>query len=181
MSVESSTPLPRSRQALEQARRVLDELPEKEASVEKYRDLVPWALDRLDNVWRTIDDESRGQRTPEFGAWWAAQRTGTRDAVKRLRNAEVKRGEISTRRRSTFTFPGTMTIYEDRSITFHDADGAELPAGPEGVHIEANETKRLWDFALPGLEDRPVQDVLETIYAVLADLVLPKAESLLAA
>ncbi len=36
-----------------------------------------------------------------------------------------------------------------------------------------------WDFAVPGLADRPVQDVLELVYSQLADSVLPTAEQLL--
>jgi hypothetical protein len=92
VTLEEPNSLPRSRAALAQARRVLDDLARRELSREGYSDQIPYALDRLDNVWRTIDDESEGQRTHEFGAWWKKQRTRTRDSVKVLRNRAVKSG-----------------------------------------------------------------------------------------
>jgi hypothetical protein len=176
---EETTPLPESREALEQARRILDQLPDKEGSIEQYRDLVPYALDRLDNVWRTIKDESKGRRTHCFGTWWAEEHTRTRDAVKALRNAELKRGMKSTRKRSRFAIPGFVQVHEDGTITVHREDGSEIESGPEGVRVTATEIESRWDFNVPGLEDRPVQEVLETVYTVLAERVLPTAERLL--
>jgi hypothetical protein len=171
---EHTTPLPESRAALAQARRLLDQLPDKEDSLEEYRDLIPYALDRLDNVWRTINEESEGQRTQQFAAWWAEQRTRTRDSVKVLRNYELKRNVQLTRKRSRFKFPGTMQIHKDRTITYHHEDGSEVEGIPTFIHTESR-----WDFNVPGLEDRPVQEVLETVYTVLAERVLPTAERLL--
>jgi hypothetical protein len=109
--------LPRSRKALEQARRVLDELPSKAASPTGYRDHVPWALDRLENVWRTINEESRGRRTAEFGTWWAGELSGNRAAINQLRNAEVKRGEQTTRRTMVFKAVNQIRVDEDGRIT----------------------------------------------------------------
>ena len=170
--------LPKSRAALEQARRVLDQLPTKERSVQDYRDHIRYVLDRLDNVWRTIDAESKGRRTPEFGEWWAAQTTETRSAIKWLRTAEVKEGAVSTRKRSRLAVEGFMRVHEDGSMTFHREDGSEIEAGPQGIGVTAKETESLWDFAVPGLEERRVQDVLETVYSN-PDRVLTKAERLL--
>jgi hypothetical protein len=178
---EETTPLAASRAALDQARRLLDQLPDKERSVEEYRDVIPYVLDRLDNVWRTIDAESRGRRTPQFETWWAAQQTRTRDAIKVLRNAELKRGVQLTRKRSRFKFSGFMRIHEDGTITFHNEDGSEFESGLEGVDVTMTETESRWDFNVPGLEDRPVQEVLETAYTTLAERVLPTAERLLCA
>jgi hypothetical protein len=179
MAPEETTPLPRSRAALAQARRLLDQLPDKESSVEEYRDLIPYALDRLDNVWRTIDAESRGRRTQQFGTWWAEQHTSTRDAIKRLRNAELKHGVQMTRKRSRFTFSGFMRIHDDGTITFHNQDGSEFESGLEGVDVAMTETESRWDFEVPGLEDRPVQEVLEAVYTTLAEHLLPTAERVL--
>jgi hypothetical protein len=39
--------------------------------------------------------------------------------------------------------------------------------------------KARWEYTAPGLEGRSVQEVLETVYTVLADQVLPEAERLL--
>ena len=50
MAPQETSPLPRSRAALEQARRVLDQLYASEESVRDYRDKMPYVLDRLDNV-----------------------------------------------------------------------------------------------------------------------------------
>ena len=179
MAPEETTPLPKSRAALEQARRLLDELPARERSVQEYRDHVPYVLERLDHVWRTIDAESRGRRTPEFGEWWAGQTTSTRNAIKWLRNQELKHGVQSTRKRSRFAVQGFMRVHENGRMTWHREDGSEIEPGPQGVEVSAKETESLWDFAVPGLEDQPVQDLLETVYTNLADRVLPTAERLL--
>jgi hypothetical protein len=179
VAAEDTTPLPKSRAALARARRILNQLPDKEGSVEEYRDLIPYALELLDNVWRTIDAESRGRRTEQFGRWWADQNTSTRDAIKRLRNYELKRNVQLTRKRSRFKSPGFVQIHEDRTITFHNEDGSEFDSGLEGVDIIATETESRWDFEVPGLEDRPVQEVLETVHTTLAERVLPTAERLL--
>jgi hypothetical protein len=180
-SSDGTGPLPRSRAALAQARRVLDQLPAKEISVEAYRDHVPWVLDRLDNVWRTIDSESRGVRTDRFGRWWAGQRTENREAIKVLRNAEVKQGEQSTRRMMIGRSPTRLQVHEDGSITCLPEDGSEISVVPgQPIILEPPvEWKTTWDFAVPGLEDRPVQDVLEKVYSDLSDSVLPTAERLL--
>jgi len=37
--------------------------------VEEYRDLIPYALDRLDNVGAQSTRKSRGRRTQDFGKW----------------------------------------------------------------------------------------------------------------
>lgn len=177
---QEPTPLPRSRKALAQARRVLDQLPAKESSVQDYRDFIPYVLDRLEHVWRTIEYESKGKRTQPFGAWWAEQRQGNRHSVSVLRNAELKRGEKSTRRRTEFKVPGYIQVHEDGRITAHRQDGSEIPRGPEGITVEpAVAVRSGWEFAVAGLDDRPAQEVLETVYRRLADETLPTAERLL--
>ena len=65
MAPQETSPLPRSRAALEQARRVLDQLYASEESVRDYRDKMPYVLDRLDNVWRTIRGYGRVPRPGE--------------------------------------------------------------------------------------------------------------------
>ena len=65
MAPQETSPLPRSRAALEQARRVLDQLYASEESVRDYRDKMPYVLDRLDNVWRTIRGYGRVPRLRE--------------------------------------------------------------------------------------------------------------------
>jgi hypothetical protein len=178
---DTGYPLPGSRAALAQARRVLDQLPAKESSVEAYRDYIPWVLDRLDNVWRTINSESEGKRTGRFANWWSGQVTDTREAIRVLRNAEVKRNEQSTRRTRVGMSPTRLQVHEDGTISLHRADGTVsriTPGGP--VVLEPpQEWTATWDFAVPGLADQPVEDVLELVYSQLADSVLPTAEQLL--
>src|SRR5665648_420646 len=117
MATTANVILPISRKALAQARRVLDALPSKAMSLEAYRDHVPWALDRLLNVWRTIDNESSGRRTHAFGAWWAEQRGGNHDSVRRLRNIEVKENAQTTRGTQLFRASHTIHVHKDGRIT----------------------------------------------------------------
>jgi len=174
--------LPLARRALAQSRRVLDRLQEDEASAERYRDYLPWVLDRLDNVWRTIDSESSGRRTPEFGRWWALQTTGNRHAIKVLRNAEVKRNEQSTRQSRIYQSRSSLEIREDGSWATHGPDGSELATRADGspVPLIVDELVEVtWTFALPGVDDRPVQQVLETVYERLSLETVPTAEQML--
>jgi hypothetical protein len=124
------TTLPCTREALAQARGLLDRLPALEDSVQDYRDQIGWVLDRGDNVWRVIEEESRGQRTHDFGTWWASQLTSARQAIKDLRNAEVKRGEQRTRI-SRANSSDRIRIHEDGRITLIREDGTEVAPGPD--------------------------------------------------
>jgi hypothetical protein len=177
----ADTPLPKSRVALQQVRRVLDDLAKRELSREGYSDQVPYALDRLDNVWRTIHEESEGWRTHEFGAWWKQQNTRTRESVRVLRNHALKSGITYTRVTMTAPIPGFIRVNEDKSITILDEDGSEVPQQSSDYLVAppARVTEAHWEYTAPGLEGRSVQGVLETVYTVLADQVLPEAERLL--
>jgi hypothetical protein len=158
---------------LAQAQRMLDLLPTNEQSVQEYRDFIPYVLDRLDNVWRTIDSESKGKRTPAFASWWREQYTPSRQMLKALRNAELKQGVQSTRKRSRFRGLGHIRIREDGRVTVHGEDGSEVR------ELTAVEVESKWDFNVLGLEDRPVQEVLEEVVSRLDAEVVPTAERLL--
>ncbi len=174
--------LPEARRALAQARRVLDELVAKQDTPQSYRDHLPYVLDRLDNVWRTIDAESKGARTPAFGAWWAEQRDNTdRRAIKELRNGELKRNVPSAGHAQVFKMPGTIRVNEDGSVQVLRDDGSPVPVGPDGtLEVQpAVYTTTRWTFSVPGIEGREVQPTLETLYRRLAETTLPTAERLL--
>lgn len=96
--------------------------------------------------------------------------------MKTLRNAEVKRGQQSTRQVQIF-IAGSITVHEDGSITQHDNEGNDV----EGFHVtEAHLTDTRWHFAVPGLDDeRSVQEVLEIVYKGLENKTLPMAERLM--
>ena len=148
-------------------------LPAKEGSVQEYRDFIPYVLDRLDNVWRTIDAESKGRRTSAFVSWWGEQYTPSRRMLKALRNAELKNGMQSTRKRSRLQGLGHVRVHEDGRVTFHGEDGSEVR------HITAVEVESKWDFDVPGLQDWPVQEVLEEVISRLDAEIIPTAERLL--
>jgi hypothetical protein len=174
--------LPRSRAALDQTRRLLDQLPQHESSPQDFRDSIGWLLDRLDNVWRTIDSESKGRRSHAFGEWWAGQKSGNRHAIKALRNAEVKQGQQTTRGELTFRMPGLIRVNDDGTVTLLDEDGNEVSRAPVGSLVPAAPAvlhSSRWVFAVPNLEDRTVLENLEIVYRRLADEVLPTAERLL--
>ena len=60
------------------------------------RDRIPYVLDLLAGVTRSIDVESKGQRTPEFAAWWADVDRSKQQEIHEMRNAELKRLESRT-------------------------------------------------------------------------------------
>lgn len=186
---EYNGPLPVARRALEQVRRQLTLLSEMEDAEQKYRDFLPWVLDRLENVWRMIDAESKGRRTHDFGAWWASQKTGNRQAVNVLRNAELKRNERTTMVRRVYNSGFQVRVSQDGSVSIVSPDGTELPRDQEGnlpaINIDISESVKPeiveWSFNVPGLEGRSVQEVLETVYRGLETEVLPTAETKLGA
>lgn len=50
---------------------MLDDLARHAPDPVALRDRLPYVLDLLLSVTRTINDERRGQQTPEFANWWA--------------------------------------------------------------------------------------------------------------
>jgi len=90
--------LPRAAESLARARRLIDDLKSEQHTGEsRFRDRLPAVLDLLDGVSRGIDEQSAGQRTPVFSAWWKTQWTAERREIRELRNAELKRLETKTR------------------------------------------------------------------------------------
>jgi hypothetical protein len=87
--------LPRSREALARAGRLLDHLAGHAHDTVALRDHLPYVLDLLAGVTRMIDSESKGRRTPQFGQWWATVDCSTQ-AIQEMRNAELKRLESTT-------------------------------------------------------------------------------------
>jgi hypothetical protein len=56
---------------------MLDDLERHSFDTTEFRDRIPYVLDLLAGVTRTIDDESRGHRTPQFvlgGQEWTVWR-----------------------------------------------------------------------------------------------------------
>jgi hypothetical protein len=182
MTSEAEPILPLARTALEQAQRVIRQLPHKESSREDYRDHVPYALDRLDNVWRMIDKDSRGKRTRTFASWWQEERNHpNRNAVKILRNVELKDNHQTTKAEMLFKGQHTLHVDEHSRMTMLREDAAEVPRRPDGGldggDMILQEVR--WEFAVPDLEGESVQAILETVYTDLAERVLPTAERLL--
>lgn len=175
------TPLPETRRALAHARRTLDKLAALEDSVQEYRDQIGWVLDRLDNVWRSINDEPRGQRPDAFVQWWSQQRTETREAIRKLRNAEMKKNLPQTGAVSRARSRDRLRIHDDGRITLIREDGTEVRPGADGaLHTTAMVYETRWTFVgIPEFEGQTVREALESVYMQLADDVVPTAERLL--
>jgi hypothetical protein len=54
------------------------------------RDRLPYVLDLLAGVSRTVDTESRGHRRPAFAAWWGGVDRSAQQTIHEMRNAELK-------------------------------------------------------------------------------------------
>src|SRR6185312_15162672 len=96
-------------------------------------DQIGWVLDRLDNVWRSIDDESRGKRSEAFVQWWSQGWTGNRQAINKLRNAEVKKNLTQTTAAGRFRSADSIRVHKDGRVTLIREDGTEVGPGPDGV------------------------------------------------
>lgn len=178
--IVENAPLPRVRRALAQARRQLDDLEQAREDVEKYRDLLPYVLDRLLNVWRVIDTESRGRRPQAFSTWWLNQKDGNRSSVARLRNHELKANQQSAKQEKFFRGENSIRVLENGKVEAVRPDGTISPLLPDGT-VDAGEMvwqKTRWEFIVPGLEGREAREVLELVYMKLKTEVLPEAERL---
>jgi hypothetical protein len=88
--------LSRSREALDRARRMLDDLAHHRGSTVAFRDRIPYVLDLLAGVTRTIAKESSGHRTQQFAYWWATADRSAQQAIEEMRHAELKGLESRT-------------------------------------------------------------------------------------
>jgi hypothetical protein len=80
----------RSREALARAERMLDDLSRHSHDSVAFRDRLPYVLDLMAGVTRTIHSESSGSRTPAFGSWWASVDRSRQTDIQEMRNAELK-------------------------------------------------------------------------------------------
>jgi hypothetical protein len=69
---------------------MLDDLARHSSDIGALRDRLPYVLDLLSGVTRTIHAESRGRRTPPFTAWWNSVDRSAQRAIQEMRNAELK-------------------------------------------------------------------------------------------
>jgi hypothetical protein len=88
--------LSRSREALARARRRLAEVADRTFDTTWREDQIPYLLELADGVTRMINEETKGQRTPTFGMWWANQDRSAQQAIHEMRTAELKRLESRT-------------------------------------------------------------------------------------
>jgi hypothetical protein len=171
-------PLPQSQKALERARRLLDHLATLNDDNRAYRDQLPFALDGLLHVWRTINKETQGRRSQAFGNWWKTQLEGNHDSIRRLRNIEMKDGS-TVRQSRLYRGKNEFRVNADGSHDAVRADGTIAPRLPGGG-LDAGEMvfhSASWEFVVPGLEGRTVDEILELVYKRLTEEVLPTAES----
>jgi hypothetical protein len=76
---------------------MLDDLARHSADLDALRDRLPYVLDLLSGVTRSIDAENKGRRTPAFSAWWKTVDRSAQQAINEMRNAELKELVTGTR------------------------------------------------------------------------------------
>lgn len=173
--------LPRTRKALAQARRQLNDLQSRRDDIVGFRDLLPYVLDRLLNVWRSIETESRGRRTPAFGTWWKGQLAGNREWVASLRNIELKDNHETSKADTYYRGTNAIQVFEDGHREAIRPDGSIAPRLPDGG-LDAGDMVRhsiRWEFVVPGLEGREAEEILELVFCRLDSEILPHAEKLI--
>jgi hypothetical protein len=155
--------LPKSREALARAERMLDDLARHTLDSVAFRDRIPYVLDLLAGVTRTIHAESSGHRTPEFGTWWASVDRSAQQSIQEMRNAELK--ELISRTAAHF----------DTHINVSAADFPDLRVN-DGDTV----TRVTWAFNGGALHGKPVLDTLRD-YLQEVTAVLEEAERRLGA
>jgi hypothetical protein len=112
--------LPRSREALARAGRMLDDLAHHIHDTTDFRDRLPYVLDLLAGVTRTIDTESSGHRTPAFAAWWEAIDRSAQQTIQEMRNAELKQLVSRTAAQIEVEIGLRAANYPDRAVNDGD-------------------------------------------------------------
>lgn len=154
---------------------MLDDLNQHAKDEVAFQDRLPYVLDLLLGVTRSINEESRGHRTSQFSNWWRAADRSVRDAIQDLRNAELKRVESRAKQK---------IVVEMRGYGGRPARSSALVEGVrmEDVSLTASqvsiEVSTEWRFTGGDLNDRPV---LPTLVRYWNDVgaVLAQAEQLL--
>ena len=153
--------LTRTGSALARAQRMFQDLVEHSADSTGFRDRIPYVLDLLAGVTRTLDAESHGHRTAAFSDWWTALDRAEQKAIAEMRNAELK---------------GLETRTSLQQLTTTNANPVDLP----DLRVEAGDTvtRILWIFNGGPLDGVPVLEALSRYLEHLSGLT-DQAEQLL--
>jgi hypothetical protein len=113
-----SVRLERTRRAMVQAERALADLEVVADDSDRFRDEFVPCIGMIQRVGSVLDEESRGHRTPAFGAFW--QQTGADPLFRSMadiRNAEFKRGEDRKSARHDVHLFETVTVTRPRCVS----------------------------------------------------------------
>ena len=128
-------------------------------SIVGFRDRLPYVLDLLAGITRTIDDESRGHRTQAFATWWPGIDRTSQDTIQELRNAELKRLE----RRTVAEIQTAVNVIAADYPDLRLADGDTL-------------TTKTWSFVGGAFDGQPVLETLRK-YREEAEALIDEAEA----
>ena len=155
--------LTRSRQALRLAEKSFADL-EAMNTAESFRDQFVETITMIRNVGSMVSNETKGHRSPAFGAWW---KTTAEDAlykfVTEVRNDAFKYGERRNNVRHAITLHNIVGV--------SDEPVQETETSPSDYSFEV--------FFSGGTHDgEPVLPLLRRYLDWLRDVLLPTAESL---
>jgi hypothetical protein len=111
--------LPKSRAALARARRVLQEVT-RLLDTTWLEDQIPYLLELAAGVTRMINEETKGRRTPAFGAWWARVDRSAQREIQEMRNAELK--ELVSRTQADMRTFTNVRAADYRNAPVNDGD-----------------------------------------------------------
>ncbi|GLX09427.1 hypothetical protein [Microbispora sp. NBRC 16548] len=160
--------LPRAHESLARGGRMLDDLKIHTQDEVAFRDRLPYVLDLLAGVTRSIDDESKGQRSNKFSAWWNGIDRSMQKEITELRHSELKRIESRTEVRVNVDLATPTPPSEPIKTTVE-----ELTANAIHIHVSLE-----WRFKGGAFDDKQVIDTLQAYWCTARDI-LAKAEELL--
>ncbi len=165
----SGTPhLPKATLGLQRARRMFDDLKKYEYDRTGFLDRLPYVLDLLWGVTRTINKESKGKRTIAFSTWWTTLSVQLQAEIERLRHAELKALESQTGRLID------VVIYDASGVSDSVGRYEGRPVNPDDTAVTIT-----WVFSGGPLDQQPLLPVLEQYLNNLGSI-LADAESRLA-
>ncbi|MDA3806220.1 hypothetical protein PED38_15580 [Clavibacter sp. CT19] len=167
----------RTYMALADAKFQMNQLAQMRPNLKDFNLLLPYVLDRLANVCRSINEETKGHRSADFSSWWDPLKDDPDlTTLTRARNDELKASTRTTTGTVELRVPGGPSWFiESVEATVTTADGTTQTVGTRYT-IEAPENAVISvTFTVGAWAGREVMSVLQEVLARLELDIVPTA------
>jgi hypothetical protein len=170
----------RTSMALADAKFQMNQLAQMRPGFQDFNLLLPFVLDRLANVCRSINEETKGRRSADFSSWWDQLKNDPDlTTLTGARNDELKASTRTTSGTIDLHIPGGPTWHiESVEVTVTAHDGTTQTVSPRYTTESSENAVETLTFTVGAWAGREVMSVLEEMLDRLDSDVVPTAERL---